>query len=213
MAAERGGCVKYKTREEMLAAQDRGARFKLAGAAGQYIEGFIWGFDAAPSEYIYIEGTDPMDPMHGKVMVYARLKAAHARGAEIWCQSLGHEGQMRRVSDPSWNLLAEKYEIRNDPGEFTMASSAVINSIVVEDVKEQHDPTNKITGYWHCARCVKEKPEGVSHRAYAEIEVGFTAEGVQAWCQRHGLAIITFTWDQAKDVAEVRKTMIATQGK
>lgn len=49
--------------------------------------------------------------------------------------------------------------------------------------------TNQIEMYFHCARCLAEKPDGVSPREWAQNEVGFTVIGLQVWCKRHDLNI------------------------
>lgn len=45
--------------------------------------------------------------------------------------------------------------------------------------------TNEIGSFFHCARCLNEKPDGVSPRDWARLEVGWTQLGVQIWCVRH----------------------------
>lgn len=47
------------------------------------------------------------------------------------------------------------------------------------------DSKNNIVAYLHCAKCLKEKPPGVSPREWAQLEVGWTPEGIQVWCRRH----------------------------
>jgi hypothetical protein len=44
---------------------------------------------------------------------------------------------------------------------------------------------NCIQMYWHCRRCLAEKPEHISPREWAQIEVGTTELGLQVWCKRH----------------------------
>lgn len=48
---------------------------------------------------------------------------------------------------------------------------------------------NRIELYWHCAQCIDELPAGVSPGEYASIAVGWTPDGVQAWCTRHDCSI------------------------
>lgn len=52
-------------------------------------------------------------------------------------------------------------------------------------------PEKQITSFWHCRNCMPGKPAGISPAEWAQIEVGWTMEGVQAWCRRCDLAIIT----------------------
>lgn len=44
---------------------------------------------------------------------------------------------------------------------------------------------NQITAFFHCARCLEELPADTSPRDWAQLEVGFTAKGLQVWCKRH----------------------------
>lgn len=43
----------------------------------------------------------------------------------------------------------------------------------------------RIQAYIHCALCLQERPAGTSPRDWGQLEVGFTAEGLQVWCKRH----------------------------
>ncbi len=49
------------------------------------------------------------------------------------------------------------------------------------------DPSapERIKSYCLCARCVQERPPGVSHRDWASIRVGLTEDGLRVWCNRH----------------------------
>ena len=49
---------------------------------------------------------------------------------------------------------------------------------------------NQIVRFFHCGQCLDEKPDDVSPREYAQIEVGFTKPGLQVWCKRHERQII-----------------------
>jgi hypothetical protein len=44
---------------------------------------------------------------------------------------------------------------------------------------------HQIKAFMHCARCLRELPNGTSPRNYAQLEVGWTAKGLQVWCRRH----------------------------
>lgn len=52
---------------------------------------------------------------------------------------------------------------------------------------------NKIVRYFHCARCLRELPEGQSPRDWAQLEVGMTETGVQVWCKRHNINVLNLT--------------------
>jgi hypothetical protein len=49
---------------------------------------------------------------------------------------------------------------------------------------------NEILLFWHCAKCVSEKPAHKSPREYASIEAGWTKKGFQAWCKKCEMNII-----------------------
>ncbi len=42
-----------------------------------------------------------------------------------------------------------------------------------------------IVHYLHCGKCIAELPPGISPQMFAQLEVGFTPEGLQIWCRRH----------------------------
>jgi hypothetical protein len=46
-----------------------------------------------------------------------------------------------------------------------------------------------IVSFFHCARCLMTKPDGVAPREWAQLEVGWTKEGLQVWCRRHELNV------------------------
>lgn len=50
--------------------------------------------------------------------------------------------------------------------------------------------TNEIFLYFHCKRCMAEKPDDLSPREWASLEVGMTPHGVQVWCKRHSANVI-----------------------
>lgn len=43
---------------------------------------------------------------------------------------------------------------------------------------------SEIISFVHCWNCLKQKPDGVSPRDWAQLEVGWTKEGLQVWCKR-----------------------------
>ncbi len=49
---------------------------------------------------------------------------------------------------------------------------------------------NRITSFIHCGQCLKELPAGVSPKEWAQLEAGFTKEGIQIRCKRHGLNVV-----------------------
>lgn len=51
---------------------------------------------------------------------------------------------------------------------------------------------NGIKAFWHCGKCLKEKPNNVSPHEYCSIEAGWTLKGFQVWCKRHDVNIASF---------------------
>lgn len=43
--------------------------------------------------------------------------------------------------------------------------------------------------YLHCAKCLEERPEGVSPAEWARLSVATTAQGIQVWCVRHDINV------------------------
>ena len=44
--------------------------------------------------------------------------------------------------------------------------------------------------FFHCSKCIKSIPKGMSPRKWARLEVGWTKKGLQVWCQRHEINVI-----------------------
>jgi len=51
--------------------------------------------------------------------------------------------------------------------------------------EEAFTPHNNIKRFFHCRKCLLEKPDGTTPRDFAQLEVGFTIAGIQVWCKRH----------------------------
>jgi hypothetical protein len=49
---------------------------------------------------------------------------------------------------------------------------------------------NEIGRYFHCAECLREKPDDQSPGEWARLAVGFTNAGVQVWCTRHDRNVV-----------------------
>ena len=60
-----------------------------------------------------------------------------------------------------------------------------------------------ITTFLHCRRCIEEKPENISPRDYAQLEVGYTKIGLQIWCRRHNINIIHIDFENLKHPANL----------
>lgn len=66
--------------------------------------------------------------------------------------------------------------------------------------------TNEIAGFIHCAKCLHEREVqelSMSPREYAQLEVGFTAQGVQIWCKRHECNVMHIDFQDAKHPANM----------
>lgn len=50
--------------------------------------------------------------------------------------------------------------------------------------------TNEIKQFFHCNECLDEKPDNLSPRDWASLEIGFTEMGIQVWCKRHEQNVI-----------------------
>jgi hypothetical protein len=57
--------------------------------------------------------------------------------------------------------------------------------------------------YYHCRRCLKEKPDDISPRDYAQMEVGATRRGIQIWCKRHEVNIAHIDFEGTKHPADM----------
>lgn len=44
--------------------------------------------------------------------------------------------------------------------------------------------------YFHCGRCMRERPESESPREWARLNAGWTDRGMQVWCTRHDIEVI-----------------------
>ena len=44
--------------------------------------------------------------------------------------------------------------------------------------------------YMHCALCLAEMPDETSPKLWSRLDVGYTKEGIQVWCRRHGCNVI-----------------------
>jgi hypothetical protein len=69
------------------------------------------------------------------------------------------------------------------------------------------DNSYQIKQFFHCGRCFKDKPAGVSPQAYARFEVGWTDVGLQVWCTRHNanVAHIDFEGHQHPAITKARR--------
>lgn len=63
------------------------------------------------------------------------------------------------------------------------------------DINEIKDPGKPdefgcyIKQYFHCKKCLSEKPKDQSAAEWARLNVGFTAKGLEVWCMRHNVSV------------------------
>ena len=64
---------------------------------------------------------------------------------------------------------------------------------------------NAIRLFLHCALCSAEPHPGLSATDYSDIEVGWTEQGIQAWCKRHKCNIVHIDFEGAKHPANTTR--------
>ncbi len=69
--------------------------------------------------------------------------------------------------------------------------------------------------FFHCGLCLNEldqvrKKEPKSPREYAELEVGWTKEGIQIWCKRHNCNVIHINFGGRKMEADTTRKELIT---
>lgn len=47
-----------------------------------------------------------------------------------------------------------------------------------------------IESFFHCGKCIDEKPNDKSPKEWSQIGCGWTKKGFQVWCNRHDLNIV-----------------------
>jgi hypothetical protein len=48
----------------------------------------------------------------------------------------------------------------------------------------------QIVTYFHCRRCLIERPPHTSMSEWARLEMGLTQRGMQVWCLRHNINVV-----------------------
>jgi hypothetical protein len=61
--------------------------------------------------------------------------------------------------------------------------------------------TNEIGMYFHCGKCLQERPDDQSPRDWQRIQVGMTKQGLQVWCVRHECNVIHVDFEGRKHPA------------
>ena len=71
-------------------------------------------------------------------------------------------------------------------------------------VKQKTRPipnTKEILAYLHCGLCIDSRPDGISHRDFASLEVGYTDIGLKIWCKRHEVNVFHIDFEGRKHPA------------
>lgn len=67
---------------------------------------------------------------------------------------------------------------------------------------------NNIVAYLHCSKCLEEMkadPEleaALSPKEYSKVQVGWTKQGLQVWCNRHECNIVHIDFEGNKHPAD-----------
>ena len=72
-------------------------------------------------------------------------------------------------------------------------------STEAEMISNEH----RIESYLHCGKCVDEIPGDISPRDWAQLEVGWTVEGIQIWCRRHECNVMHMDFEGHQHPADV----------
>ena len=67
---------------------------------------------------------------------------------------------------------------------------------VPDDLEQPHG--NHIEQFFHCTKCIKEKPDDISPRDWIKNEVGWTTDGMQVWCIRHEMNVVEIDYKGQK---------------
>ena len=68
-------------------------------------------------------------------------------------------------------------------------------------MKKKFTAYNNIEMFLHCKLCLDDMPRGISPKEHADISVGWTIHGFQAWCNRHEANIIHVNFEGQKHKA------------
>jgi hypothetical protein len=63
--------------------------------------------------------------------------------------------------------------------------------------------TNEIEQFFHCRRCLADKPADVSPREWVRLEAGFTLIGLQVWCVRCERNVVHMDFEGKRHPANV----------
>ena len=60
-----------------------------------------------------------------------------------------------------------------------------------------------IHAYFHCRKCLDERPADVSPKDWAQLEIGWTTIGFQVWCKRHDINVVHVDFQGAQHPANM----------
>jgi hypothetical protein len=58
--------------------------------------------------------------------------------------------------------------------------------------------TNEIKLFMHCAKCMDDKPAGISPMDWSQTQAGWTTFGFQVWCNRCDVNVMHMDFNGAK---------------
>jgi len=63
----------------------------------------------------------------------------------------------------------------------------------------------EIVAFLHCGQCLAERPSDQSPRDWAQLEAGWTRQGLQLWCKRHECNILHVDFEGRKHPANTTR--------
>ena len=65
--------------------------------------------------------------------------------------------------------------------------------------------TLAIEAFLHCALCLEERPPDRSPRDWQQLEIGWTAVGLQVWCRRHECNVVHIDFEGCQHPANLTR--------
>ena len=62
---------------------------------------------------------------------------------------------------------------------------------------------NQIEMYLHCGKCLDELPSNITPRDWSMVQVGWTKQGIQIWCNRHNCNVMHMDFEGQTHPANV----------
>lgn len=66
--------------------------------------------------------------------------------------------------------------------------------------------SNEIKVFFHCGRCIQERPHDQSPREWGALEVGWTVIGLQVWCKRHDVNVAHIHFEGCRHPANIARS-------